>query len=176
MPLAVGTHIDHRLTHQIWQTLPINANIEFYEDRPYSFLPYNLAVRLHEIGAITALQEIAPELDVIHALKFFAEGLRTATMYKNVLVNKKERFRYILRAARILKSPQISSELKLEAKAISTTSSDDLTQITAAISAYKSQINMLYKDIETFSQESLAYAHSIDSNSIYAERYWKLIR
>jgi LmbE family N-acetylglucosaminyl deacetylase len=58
VPWAVGEHIDHRLTHRMWQALPASADVVFYEDRPYSFVPYNLALRLKELGA-TALGQQA---------------------------------------------------------------------------------------------------------------------
>jgi len=108
--------------------------------------------------------------------KDFAEGLKKLTLYKSVLTRKKERFRYLLWAGRNHKLENKEPKLKLEPELITTNSADDLSLIEKAIFAYKSQINMLYKNISIFEEESANYNHSLHTSSIYAERYWKLVR
>jgi LmbE family N-acetylglucosaminyl deacetylase len=173
IPLAIGTHIDHRLTHNIWCSLPPDVNIIFYEDRPYVLLPHSLNLRLAEISAMHPALQTYGNNDV---LKDFADGLKKITLYKSVLTRTKERFRYLLWAARNLKLENQEPRVKLEPELITTNSADDLSLIEKAIFAYKSQINMLYKNTNTFEEESAVYNQSLHTSSIYAERYWKLVR
>jgi LmbE family N-acetylglucosaminyl deacetylase len=173
LPLAIGTHVDHRLVHQLWCKLPSQTNIIFYEDRPYVFLPQSLPIRMAQI------QAESETLDVVtlkhDSLPLFAEGLKEVSMYKNVLKNKRERFRYMLWAARQLKIAAREPRLKLQPEVIATTNLDDLEQIAKSIFAYKSQIKLLYENLESFHQESRKYSHTLDPASIYAERYWHLV-
>jgi len=178
LPLAVGTHIDHRHTHCLWCALPAEANIVFYEDRPYSFLPHNLQLRLKELGADIIDPELAKTMapDPDQGWRAFGEGLKTITMYKNVLKRKRLRFRYILSCARAMKSPQPAHLLTLEAENLSTGDQRDILKIQEAVRSYKSQIPMLFNDMETFTRESAAYNRRLDGGALYCERYWRLLR
>ncbi len=178
LPLAVGTHIDHRHTHRLWCSLPPETDIVFYEDRPYSLLPYNLELRLVEIGAQITEPELAQSMsqERTQGLKLFAEGLKTTTMYKNVLKNKKQGFRYLLSAARKLKGRSGQRSLTIRANLVRSDSSEDLEKIKAAVGAYTSQISMLFKDIDTFTSESASYNSRLDATALYCERYWTLVR
>lgn len=178
LPLAVGTHIDHRHTHRLWCTLSPETKIVFYEDRPYSFLPYNLQLRLTEIGANILKPQLAETLmaDRAKALRSFAEGLKTVTMYKNVIKSKRQRFRYLLSAARKLKSPQSAQTLKLQANTVTTNDAGELLKIQTAVSAYKSQMSMLFDNMDTFTKESASYNSTLDTSGLYCERYWHLVR
>jgi LmbE family N-acetylglucosaminyl deacetylase len=177
VPLAIGTHVDHRLTHHIWCDLPTSADIIFYEDRPYVFLPYSLELRLKEIRA-EALQPTAPGslFENSDYLRSFAEGLEGISLYKKALWWKRERFRYILWAARKFKLPPQEPNLKIAPEIIATNEITDVTQIVKAIAAYRSQMFMLYKNMEIFRRESASYIRTFDATSLYAERYWKLVR
>ena len=178
LPLAVGTHIDHRHTHRLWRTLSPETKIVFYEDRPYSFLPLNLQLRLTEIGANILEPQLAETLmaDRTKGLRSFSAGLKTVTMYKNVLKSKRQRFRYVLSAARKLKSPPAECSLKIEAELVHTNSAEEFLKIKAAVGAYKSQISMLFNDMDTFAEESASYNRTLAPAALYCERYWHLIR
>jgi LmbE family N-acetylglucosaminyl deacetylase len=177
LPLAIGTHIDHRLVHQLWCSLPSDADIVFYEDRPYVFVPQSLTIRMAEIQAVSVKPEAVRLCFGRHnSLRSFAEGLKEVSLYKNVLKNKRERFRYMLWAGRKLKLVSGEPRLKVEPEVIVTTDLEDLKQIAEAISTYKSQMKLLYENLTTFDLESTKYAQILDPTSIYAERYWKLVR
>jgi LmbE family N-acetylglucosaminyl deacetylase len=182
VPLAVGTHIDHRNTHQIWRKLPSEANIAFYEDRPYSLLPNNLALRLRQIGARPVQSEAMdiPATFGSNELRDFNRGLKTITFYKNILTNNRERFRYVLQIARKFKLKYaelaFSPTFNIDTDTITTDNIDELRQIGKAISAYKSQFGTLYGNIETFEKESATYARTLGATALYAERYWRLLR
>jgi LmbE family N-acetylglucosaminyl deacetylase len=177
LPLAIGTHRDHRLVHQLWCSLVAHADIFFYEDRPYVFLPYNMRARLIDIAAVPRPDTIDEESEGHSSLKLLADGLKSLTLYKSVVTKRRERFRYILWARRMLRTTSRSEpKLTIEPEVVSTTASEDVDRIWQSVSAYKSQMDMLYKNRQTFIDESEAYMRSLDPASVYAERYWKLVR
>lgn len=51
-PLGVGTHIDHRMCYAATQGIQTDKGIDiwFYEERPYSYAPGAVELRLHELG------------------------------------------------------------------------------------------------------------------------------
>lgn len=51
-PLGVGLHIDHRTVHSavLEVAAATGSVIEFYEDRPYSFVDQSVSARLHHLG------------------------------------------------------------------------------------------------------------------------------
>ena len=49
-PLAVGTHVDHRIVHQAAKRAGWPCKVLFYEDRPYAYAHDAVALRLREIG------------------------------------------------------------------------------------------------------------------------------
>ena len=53
-PLAVGTHIDHRIVFNAAQNLT-NVDLLFYADRPYSLIKGATELRLHSLGCDTPL-------------------------------------------------------------------------------------------------------------------------
>jgi LmbE family N-acetylglucosaminyl deacetylase len=169
LPLAVGTHIDHRLTFKMWSRLPSDAKVVFYEDRPYSFLAGSVSLRLKEIGA-----GIEGNGDTYIAGKpqDWARELHSIAMYRNVLKDEYQRARY---AAQLAKTVAGKDGIKLKAEVSRTDSTQELEQIVKAIAAYKSQIGMLYGSIKILQDESSAYAQTLDSSAAYAERYWRLM-
>lgn len=50
LPLGVGWHVDHVLTHMIFEPWIKEKDILFYEDVPYCFIPGMTRIRLNEIG------------------------------------------------------------------------------------------------------------------------------
>ena len=98
-------------------------------------------------------------------------------LYKNVLCAKERTISLFgLRAARILNLQSQTPAINLEPQIISTAAIEDVTVIKKAIGAYKSQMKMLYKNMDIFAQESAAHAREIEPNAIYVERYWRLVR
>jgi LmbE family N-acetylglucosaminyl deacetylase len=179
LPLAVGTHIDHRLTHQVWQALPPTANVVFYEDRPYSLLPCNLQLRLKQIRAAAIQPGVGEALvpNPIQAMVSFHDGLKRVSFYKNMMLTPKDRLLYLLYVTPGLLLAGKNDGLRVQSEVIDTTDPDEINQIKTAVSAYESQLPILYTDIDTFAQESAAYATtSLHAQSQYAERYWALLR
>jgi LmbE family N-acetylglucosaminyl deacetylase len=178
LPWAVGTHIDHRLTFGTWATLPPSAEIIFYEDRPYSFLPYNLALRLRQLGVTVFGDNVSglPLPAISTVLSEFHAGLSTVSLYKNMGTTRMERFLYALNALPCFFTPPPKSRLRVRSEVLDTSATDDIKQIQAAIAAYESQVPILFTDMDTFAHESASYAAVLASQATYAERYWRLVR
>lgn len=169
VPLAIGNHIDHWLTHQTWQTLPSTAKILFYEDRPYTLLPGNLHVRLAQLGAAVRLDRA----DRRSVLSQFLSGMHKETFYRNVITNETERFLHLLRAARLLHVVPEDLRMNLKPEIISSNDDLEVKQIQEAISQYSSQLPTLYGDGINFLKDSTEYAATLVCLSNYAERYWR---
>lgn len=52
-PLAVGGHVDHRITHAVARMLEEECPVTYYEDLPYALAPHALERRLRELGHST---------------------------------------------------------------------------------------------------------------------------
>ena len=52
VPLGIGWHVDHLLTHEIGQRIGEKSKIRFYEDTPYCLLPRFTEHRLQQLGAM----------------------------------------------------------------------------------------------------------------------------
>jgi len=57
LPLGVGWHVDHMLTHVLFQPWFRRAGLWFYEDAPYCHIPNATKYRLAELGAVPAMPE-----------------------------------------------------------------------------------------------------------------------
>lgn len=176
LPLAVGTHIDHRSVHRMWFQLAEIADVSFYEDRPYVLLPGNLQLRMKDLGVTIPVPAAAEAGLSVSSLRAFSSGLSNVVMYKNVLTWKKDRFRYLLWAARKLRTPRKTSDFKLEPEVLATNDESEVKRITQAVVAYRSQFKMLFGDTAHFEAESRSYAELLCPGALYAERYWKLCR
>jgi len=60
-PLGVGEHVDHHLVHNAARKLK-DAELWFYEDRPYSFVNHAVALRLETLGLARFETRCLPEL------------------------------------------------------------------------------------------------------------------
>lgn len=54
VPLAIGWHVDHLLTHLVFESRATLANVIYYEDAPYCHIPHATKYRLRELGRYQA--------------------------------------------------------------------------------------------------------------------------
>lgn len=165
LPLAAGTHIDHRLVHRAWSGLPPEVEVSFYEDRPYVFLRGNLETRLREIGS--------PAGEV--ALHDFLASLRQTRYLSAYLPPGPERFRAVLQLARRLRAPVAARGPMLRADLLCA-SPARLEQLTAAVACYASQIYDLFDTMDHFRDYTSDYSRLLSPGSAYAERSWSVTR
>jgi LmbE family N-acetylglucosaminyl deacetylase len=73
LPLGVGRHVDHQITHQVWRGLAARGSrLAFYEDVPYSLTAGRLEQRLGEVGVAL----VAEDIDVTDTLARKVEAAR----------------------------------------------------------------------------------------------------
>ncbi|HEY9681604.1 MAG TPA: PIG-L family deacetylase [Oculatellaceae cyanobacterium] len=175
LPLAVGEHIDHRLTYQSRHILQPENCIEFYEDRPYCFLNGIVEARLALAGA--RIRHAGFHHRLPHDLKVLGQMIRdfeNVTIFKNALNNPRVRFFWALEMARRLKNTDVDGPT-LESHLI-TADDDELNTIIAGVAAYRSQIGGLYGDMQNFQNESNEYMRKLNTTAPYTERFWKTIK
>jgi LmbE family N-acetylglucosaminyl deacetylase len=67
VPLAVGGHIDHRIVHEAARALVYqlgkSVKLAYYEDLPYSLLPYSLGRRLHGLEPHKSFEKRDPDCE-----------------------------------------------------------------------------------------------------------------
>jgi LmbE family N-acetylglucosaminyl deacetylase len=155
-PLAVGTHIDHRLVHEAARA--VEGRVEFYEDRPYVFVRHALAMRLSEL-------EWTAELPAPSVAEFL-QSFREATYVRSYLPLGAERFRCALRLARRLRVA--AGRVPVEPRIVM---APDLDRVAHAVSAYASQIPDLFGSMDGWKAAAAAYGHGLGMAG-YAERSW----
>jgi len=50
LPLGIGWHVDHMLTHTMAREWPVHQRLRYYEDLPYGLLPHATRLRLADLG------------------------------------------------------------------------------------------------------------------------------
>ena len=172
-PLAVGTHIDHRLCHQAALCLPENATIEYYEDRPYALVSHATELRLAQLGRCV----IDPDSGLPQDFK--AEHLDTLTRgFRQV--NYVNRYASgpgeIEEAIQRMQRPECFAGKAERLSARPTLRIFDTpvrNKILSAVSCYQTQLSDLFGDMNGFSLATDDYSRLIGSKT-YAERYWSL--
>lgn len=162
-PLAAGTHIDHRIAHEIGRRIKDIA-VKFYEDRPYILWPGVLQGRMKQLGSDAALpvvteRQMRDSLHSYYYLKHFVpEGnyQRECLPLYFAMLNQK--------SARAVKS---TSETIIGTDA-------EIKKLYESLALYDSQMKFIYPDYATFIKDSLSYERANSGNEIYAERFWRL--
>jgi hypothetical protein len=174
-PLAVGTHIDHRLVYRAGSELPAGPEVIFYEDRPYAFLLHGVRLRLAELGAKVAAEPLPPDLrplshaqlvesfrHSLHELVFIRSYLRPGEEWQwceEELIRR-------LTAAELSEGPRLTPMV---------TAADEvgMDRISAAVAEYGSQLSILFGTVAEFSEQCRGYAARLGSTAAHAERFWR---
>ncbi|MEM7351977.1 MAG: PIG-L family deacetylase [Acidobacteriota bacterium] len=180
LPLAAGTHIDHRLVHAAWRRLQRYVDeVCFYEDRPYAFVAHQVWQRLHAIGA-KIRDPTPPDLESMRPAarrRALLADLRRVGYVRTYLPPGRERCRAARQLAQRLgvkraEGPELWPET-LTDRELGRGAFDLVTEV---VGAYTSQIPELFGDLEGFQREARDYSRRIAPGSAYAERLWHLGR
>ena len=161
VPLAVGTHIDHRLTFAAGRGL---KGVAFYEDRPYAFLAASVRMRLAEIGARIA------RLPRRAAPKTFLESL-DRTAYVRAYLGGRERGDCISEWLSRLRTPSARDGPALRPEVVRS-GPKEFERICAVVNEHASQVGDLFGG--DYRRCALEYAARLGVRG-YAERYWILL-
>jgi len=160
-PLAVGTHIDHRLTFEAARRA-VRGRLRFYEDRPYVLLPGNLQIRLSELGW-------RPRVPIprISETEFLAGLEQTAYVrtFLGMLKRKASVSELLRRLGRRGGRVKLRSQ-KIRGDALV------LDRVCGIVNEYESQNAALFDG--KYRESARAYAAEIGGGE-YAERCWSLL-
>lgn len=168
VPLGVGWHVDHLLTHELGQLIGKESKICYYEDAPYILLPHFISHRLAQFNgkpipdlagaaraASRAIMSMAPTQKFSRSpFRFLIGWFVTAWFW---LLLRRQR--------RALVSPHEFAHEMIEVKA-------QLASKIEACQLYKSQFSEFYLDQSDCESRLREYARQITGESTYYERYW----
>ncbi|WP_372364601.1 PIG-L family deacetylase [Candidatus Uabimicrobium sp. HlEnr_7] len=162
VPIGVGRHIDHRITHITCNEVLINSNIEvwYYEDRPYALVPQSTEVFLRELGY---------QVDVrfeVFLDNLFTSGFLGRSKPKVLEQRKQDYNDFVKRIANQETTKSIKSSRFIY--------SDNLEQVWKIISCYKSQLKHFIGGKETFFRDCRIIAIDQGRDEVYCERQWQL--
>jgi LmbE family N-acetylglucosaminyl deacetylase len=179
LPLGVGGHIDHRLTHEAGaRCLPAapGQNVFFYEDRPYALVPGAVRLRLAQLAirlppAITDVGDRAGLLR--HLFGFYASPL-----LRHQSRGLRERLACALRAAASWRharawQPRKAFGLRLQ-PIVDEIDSATTATIAESLDRVEGAIGRRVDSLARLSAATLSYARRLERSGPI-ERYWLLL-
>ncbi len=170
-PIAIGTHIDHRLCFEAALDC-IKYPIRFYEDRPYCFATYAVEARLQTIG-IKLIPNSSDYLPMSQSsISDYLSSLDDQKYVNEYLPPSKERDDCYEIISLQLNIPETIQYLGTP---IHFYHEGDIEIAHSAISAYRSQIPSFLGSVEQFQKEAMVYSMFMtQAISTYSEQYWNL--
>lgn len=160
-PLAAGTHIDHRIAHEIGRRIK-DIPVKFYEDRPYILWPGILQGRMNQLGSDAVLPRITEQMmrDSLQAYHYLKHFVPEGNYQQECLP---------LYFAMIRQ--QSSATLKSQSETL-IASDAEIKKLYGSLARYESQMKYIYPDYATFIHDSQNYERANSGRDIYAERFW----
>lgn len=181
-PLAVGTHVDHLITHECYKNFSANAQIIFYEDRPYVYLNHNLWLRLEQLNATCPLTE--KQRDLLPQPRLFKFFSLLKDMRKNAFYRRRLSRKTLLltpwKLRQLFQLPSVAKSKCLLKPFVCVPRAEELGTIYNCIGAYQSQLviicgtnnNDKHTNLQNWFTEAKNYAKRMDRNESYVERFW----
>ena len=173
-PLAVGTHIDHRLTHTAVRMQREFVNPTYYEDRPCALVKYATRMRLTQLGlrrdsveCVKDLQTLTEDFVKTSFLDSFDKAHWTQTYLPPG--SEREACKSELVARHIHCIPERNNTYRPE---IQTYDRDFFSIVIDAVKAYSSQFHDLFAGQGDFIMQTYGYSGLLGLGDVYAERYW----
>ena len=160
-PIAVGTHIDHRICFDAIAQVQTVAERRFYEDRPYSYAAGAAELRLHELGFRSAL---------IHQGRLLAGFRRLPYVRAFLPVGDERRHCESLLLAPLNKPPVDD----LPPSIITPYAAAETTAAHEAAAAYSSQFAAFCGSAADLRRRDSHHARRLGFRRPRAERYWTL--
>ncbi len=176
VPLAVGTHIDHRLVFDAVTSLHLSCPQIFYEDQPYALVESAARSRLAEIGAMIPRSKTEPATGSqpisSQEVTRFIRSFRRAPYVQQYLPPGPERISVekIVRNRFYLPGKKLAWRLESKLESLSPA---DHARVRRSLMAYRSQARIFLGTPHKFSTDSLRHAKSLGVGRDRGERYWK---
>ena len=177
IPLAVGTHIDHRLVFAAATSLPAKCSRVFYEDQPYALVRLAVEMRLKDIGAAILERDLlrAPRMNfnIVRDTAGFIRSFRAAPYVRRYLPPGPER-KYV--EAFLRRQLALPTKRTLHLKSETECSRpDDRSRILRSLYAYHSQVRSFLGPRTEFLATSRRHAVTLGLAGDRGERYWKQV-
>lgn len=181
VPLGIGWHVDHVLTHLVFETWPDKACLHYYEDTPYALIPHASRYRLAELGQArraTGDASLAPLSETVAWWQAASAYGNTALM-RNLTPWIVRRSAVPVVAYYLHRLMALHRRLARGAPARAWTSRirelDEaaLTHKIEAMALYRSQFREFFSDREDCRHSLTDYASRIQPGVQAAERYWR---
>lgn len=159
-PLAVGTHVDHRVAHAVGRRID-DRSVRFYEDRPYVLWQGALQARMRELGVdaglpVVSAQAMAAAVEDYAYLEYFLPRELQAELLPLYL-----------------RPTAQGAALAARCEALTATS-DELHVLYSALACYTSQMPLIYPSESIFMRDSLRHEQARTGECAYVERAWAL--
>ena len=161
VPLAVGTHIDHRLTFTAAAAVTKKWTRRYYEDRPYALVRHAVPLRLASLSVKNAM---------VNQRAFFA-SFRAAPYVRNHLPVGPDRDWCFATLRRLIARSKPADHASWTA-ALHRTDRNGLLQIRRALLAYGSQTEAFLGNSTQFFRAIRRYDRRIGGAGRYVERSW----
>jgi len=177
IPLAVGTHIDHRLVFAAATSRPAKCARIFYEDQPYALVRSAVEMRLKNIGAAIVEKNlphaIRLNLDAARETVRFIRSFRAAPYVRRYLPPGPQR-KYV--EAFLRRQLALPTKRTLHLKSETECSRpDDCARILRSLYAYHSQVRSFLGTRTQFIATSRRHAIALGLAGDRGERYWKQV-
>jgi hypothetical protein len=181
VPMAIGWHVDHVLTHLVFQPWADRPELLYYEDAPYNLFPHATKYRLNELGDFLrddGDRSLVPERSVL-------EWWQTAMAYADSALIRNLRPKLIRPFASVVVSiflfRLMSSHRRVATPAKQRRivelrfglSDDAFQKKVQAMTLYRSQFREFFQDINECISTHRAYSLRIDARAPTLERYWR---
>jgi LmbE family N-acetylglucosaminyl deacetylase len=183
-PLGVGGHIDHHIVHEAARALAYHLGrglqLSFYEDQPYSLIPFSIGRRLDGLeamqGAVLAPTRAAERADFSAEVDAYTSAMLTWPMCRKFLPGLRRLGCYIaarraVQADKPGRRPGFAPRLQSVVRPIDPDAV--LAQRRQAIAAYASQWPLFSDSLQSLWQLLEAYARRLGESGAVCERLWR---
>jgi hypothetical protein len=180
IPLGIGWHVDHVLTHLVFEPWACQDNLFLYEDVPYALIPHASRYRLNELGKVSAARNV-PSLASTWELKAWwqaAMAYADTALMRNLqpwllrwfAIPVVSFYLYRLMALHRRRFHQAPGHTLVP---LIRPISEQFDRKLEAMTLYRSQFREFFLERGDCLSALKAYAQSIDPDAGPLERYWK---
>lgn len=181
LPLGIGWHVDHVLTHLAFDSWPNRNNVWYYEDSPYCLIPHATRLRLNELGSAVRLSSDL----TLQPQPFFVAWKETCAAYAKTAMMKNlepwivRKLAFPIVSTYFLRLMSFHERLQTKALKIKWDSeihlldSNQLNEKVRAMTYYKSQFQEFFLNPAECQKSLSIYAQLSGAEAAGHERFWK---
>lgn len=182
VPLGVGWHVDHMLTHLVFESWARRDNLFYYEDAPYCCIPHATRYRLNDIASYhrqSADASLAPTYE-LRAWWQAAKAYTNTALMRNLQP-------WIMRQVAVPVVSFYLFRLMSDHRSVARTATkcdlepvlepivDQFERKVDAMSLYRSQFDEFFSSRQNCVANLATYARAISQATEPLERYWRVV-